>query len=94
MEVRDKLYDLTNDIDNIGLYDPEKRRKEEEELKIEYHTKLALEKGIEKGIEKGLKNGSNNEKKTIAKAMLSKNMEIPIISEITGLSENQIMMLN
>ncbi len=90
MEVRDKLYDLTNDIDNIGLYDPEKRRKEELELKIEYHTKLAREEGIEKG----LKNGSNNEKKTIAKAMLSKNMEIPIISEITGLSENQIMMLN
>ena len=86
MEVRDKLYDLTNDIDNIGLYDPEKRRKEELELKIEYHTKLALEKGIE--------NGSNNEKRTIVKAMLSKNMEIPIISEITGLSENQIMMLN
>ncbi len=26
MEVRDKLYELTNDIDNIGLYDPEKRR--------------------------------------------------------------------
>ena len=28
MEVSEKLYELTNNIDNIGLYDPEKRRKE------------------------------------------------------------------
>ena len=27
-----RLYELTDDIANIGLYDPEKRRKEEEAL--------------------------------------------------------------
>ena len=90
MEVRDKLYDLTNDIDNIGLYDPEKRRKEELELKIEYHTKLAREEGIEKGII----NGSNNEKKIIAKNLLKDGLPIDKISTYTGLSEKQIMMLN
>ena len=26
MEVADRLYELTNNIDNIGLYDSEKRR--------------------------------------------------------------------
>ena len=51
MEVADKLYELTSDIDNIGLYDPEKRRKEEEALKIEYHSNIAKEQGIEKGAE-------------------------------------------
>ena len=89
MKVRDKLYELTNDIDNIGLYDPEKRRKEEEELKIEYHTKLARKEGLEQGIEKGAK----EKERSIVKTMLSRNMEIPIISEITGLSEKQIKSL-
>ncbi len=74
MEVRDKLYELTNDIDNIGLYDPGKRRKEEEELKIEYHSKLArkegLEKGIEQGIEQGIKQGTSNEKNLSLKIFL------------------------
>ena len=81
MEVADKLYELTNNIDNIGLYDPEKRRKEEEALKIEYHSNIAKEEG------------ASNEKKSIAKSMLAKKMDIPLISELTGLSKKQITML-
>ena len=101
MEVRDKLYELTNDIDNIGLYDPEKRRKEEEELKIEYHSKLArkegLEKGIEQGIEQGIKQGSkqgtSNEKKSIAENLLNMGIPKTDIMKATGLSKEQIAIL-
>ena len=93
MEVADKLYELTDNINNIGLYDPEKRRIEEEALKIEYHSNIAREEGIEQGIEQGMKNGASNEKKSIAKAMLSKKIDIPLISEITGLSKKQISAL-
>ena len=93
MEVADKLYELTDNINNIGLYDPEKRRIEEEALKIEYHSNIAREEGIEQGIEQGIKNGASNEKKSIAKAMLSKKIDIPLISEITGLSKKQISAL-
>ena len=39
------------------------------------------------------KEGANNEKKLIAKTMLSKKMDIPLISEITGLSKKQILSL-
>ena len=85
MEVSEKLYELTNNIDNIGLYDPEKRRKEEEALKIEYHSNIAKEEGIEQG--------AKDEKKSIAKSMLAKKMDIPLISELTGLSKKQITML-
>lgn len=81
MEVADKLYELTDNIDNIGLYDPEKRRKEEEALKIEYHSNIARAQG------------ANAEKKAIAKSMLSKKMNIPLISEITGLTKKQITAL-
>ena len=86
MEVRDKLYELTNDIDNIGLYDPEKRRKEEEELKIEYHSKLARKEGLEKGIEKG----AEQRERSIAKNLLKEGIPIDKISKYTGLSEKQI----
>ncbi len=90
MEVRDKLYELTNDIDNIGLYDPEKRRKEEEELKIEYHTKLAREEGLEQGIEKG----AEQRERSIAKNLLEIGISKKDIMKATGLSEKQIAMLN
>ncbi len=89
MEVRDKLYELTNDIDNIGLYDPEKRRKEEEELKIEYHSKLAREEGIEKGI----KRGASNEKKSIAKNLLEIGISKKDVMKATGLNEKQLSLL-
>ena len=57
-----KLYELTDNIDNIGLYDPEKRRKEEEALKIEYHSNIAREQGI--------KTGTNNEKNLLQRIFL------------------------
>ncbi len=82
MEVSKRLYELADNIDNIGLYDPEKRRKEEEALKIEYFSQLAEEKGIEQG--------AKEREKSIAKSMLSKKMDIPLISELTGLSKKQI----
>ena len=85
MEVKDKLYELTNNIDNIGLYDPEKRRKEEEALKIEYFSQLAEEKGIEQG--------AKDEKKSIAKNLLNIGIPTKDIIKATGLSKSQITTL-
>ena len=85
MEVADKLYELTDNINNIGLYDPEKRRIEEEALKIEYHSNIAKEKGI--------KQGASNEKKSIAKSLLNMGISKKDIMKATGLSKKQITML-
>ena len=81
MEVSKRLYELTDNIDNIGLYDPEKRRKEEEALKIEYHSKIAEEKG------------ANNEKKSIAKNLLNIGMPIKDIMKVTGMNRKDIKLL-
>ena len=81
MEVSERLYELTNNIDNIGLYDPEKRRREEETLKIEYHSKIAEEKG------------AKDEKKSIAKNLLNMGISKKDIMKATGLSKKQITML-
>ena len=76
-----KLYELTDNIDNIGLYDPEKRREEEEALKIEYHSNIAKEQG------------DKDEKKSIAKNLLNIGIPIKDIMKVTGLSKKQITML-
>ena len=49
-------------------------------------TKEALAKGMEKGIERGMENESNE----IIKNMLSKNMDINLISEVTNKSVEEI----
>ena len=77
MKVADRLYELTNNIDNIGLYDPLKRRKEEEALKIEYHSNIAKEE----------------EAQSIAKNLLNMNLSVKDIMKATGLSKKQITML-
>ena len=61
------------------------------ELREKYilDTKDIFETGIEKGIEKGI----SNEKINIAKKLLKINMPIKQISEITGLSEEEIKKL-
>ena len=76
-----------------GLYDPEKRRKEEEALKIEYHSNIAREEGIEKGIEQGIEQGASNEKKSIAKNLLNIGIPIKDVIKATGLSRKQIKSL-
>ncbi|HIT37147.1 MAG TPA: hypothetical protein IAB59_01540 [Candidatus Onthousia faecipullorum] len=79
MEVAKKLYELTDNIDNIGLYDPEKRRREEEALKIEYHSKIAREEGIE--------DSAKEKEKSIAKNLLKIGIPIKDIIKATGLSK-------
>ena len=55
--------------------------RKEEALKIEYYSNIAKEEG------------AKDEKKSIAKSMLAKKMDIHLISELTGLSKKQITML-
>ena len=52
--------------------------------------KEGLEKGLEQGIEQGLEQGTEQSKNEIAKNMLKENMDISLISKLTGLSNEQI----
>ena len=90
MEVAKELKRLTNDAYTIGLYDEEEeRRRIENTIKITAKEQ-GLKQGVKQGIKQGIKQGASNEKKSIAKSMLAKKMDIPLISELTGLSKNQI----
>ena len=76
-------------LDDIGLYDEaEEMEKMMNSLKEEGEML-----GEKKGIKKGIKQGAKEREKSIAKSMLAKKMDIPLISDITGLSEAQIARL-
>ena len=93
MEVAKELKRLTNDAYTIGLYDEEEeRRLIENSIKITA-KKQGVKQGVKQGIKQGVRQGASNEKKIIAKSMLAKKMDIPLISELTGLSKKQITML-
>ena len=80
-EVYKKLEELSEDKDLALLYDEKEREEEKRKEELEYAKELGYTSGINKGIEKTAKN------------MLNKNMDISIISEITGLSKEEIQKL-
>ena len=45
------------------------------------------------GEKEGMEKGAKEREKSIAKSMLDKNMDIPLICELTGLSKRQITAL-
>ncbi|EKV58354.1 hypothetical protein A966_00385 [Brachyspira hampsonii 30446] len=47
-------------------------------------------KGIEEGMKKGIEQGIEKEKYSLARNMKNKNMDINLISELTGLSIEKI----
>ena len=65
----------------------------EEKLSFSGVYRDALEEGISKGISKGKTLGKNTEKRKIAKNMLSKNIDINLISEITNMPIKDIQAL-
>ena len=56
-------------------------------------VKKGIEKGIEKGVQKGVQEGMHRKAIQTAKALLNKKMDIQEISEITGLSVEEIKSL-
>lgn len=81
-KVRNKIEVLSEDEKMIGLYDAEKIAEKVRNTQI----KNAKKEGIKEGIEKG----STQRNIEIVKNMLNKNIDITLISEITGLSIKDI----
>ena len=67
-------------------------REREEGIKegIEKGIKEGKLEGLKEGIEEGIKKGKLAEQISMAKAMKNKNMDINLISEITGLSIEEV----
>jgi len=77
-----KIEEMSYDPELIGLYDKEKMDN--------FVNGINLADAEKKGLEQGFEQGSKNEKLEIAKNMLNKKMDMEIISEITGLTNDEI----
>ena len=86
-KLRKAIEDINN---NEGAW--KKYSKAEIELAIEAREarEKGLQEGREEGIKEGIKEGEKNKQIEIAKNMLLKDMDISIISELTGLSKEEI----
>ena len=80
------IEDLNEDENIIGLYDKDKM--DEWMRKIDHAE--AVKKGHKKGLEQGLEQGSKGKALEIAKNMLKENMDLSVISRLTGLDEKII----
>ncbi len=60
---------------------------------IEIGFQQGIEQGIEKGIEQGIEKGIEKEKYSLAKNMKNEDIDINIISKVTGLSIEKIKSL-
>lgn len=89
-KVVSKYMDELNKLNESTLF--RRYMTEEEDMRIIQNTRMksAEKKGLERGMEKGMKQGTYQEKISIAKNLLKKNVDIDIISESTGLSKEQI----
>ena len=48
------------------------------------------QEGLQAGMQKGMQTGMQKEKQQVALNMLKNRLDIPLISKVTGLSEDQI----
>ena len=57
---------------------------------LEQGIKEGIEQGLEQGIEQGIEQGSTKKALEIAKSMITKGMDMDLISELTGLSKENL----
>ena len=89
-DILDKVMELSNDERLVGLYNEEELQKAKEVAIKTESFENGMKAGVEEGIKQGVQQGSKQEKLEIAKKMLEKNTNIDFISEVTGLTIDEI----
>ena len=102
MEAAKRIKEATFDINTIGLYDAEERRRQEDAMYLAYREKIAtrrgyrngrkagVEHGYSQGFSQGISQGVEQERNSIINAMLSKGLSYDTIAEITNISNQDI----
>lgn len=97
MEENEEVKKTVEVLDELSLSEEERQLYEyrqkallDEIDRIDYMSKKRFREGEEQGLKQGEKNGKRQEKIEIAKNLLKKNISLEIISEATGLTEEEI----
>ena len=100
-ELRQEIFELLFETANISKFAPDEKIKYEFSMtterdirnQIRYAEKKGLEKGLEKGMEKGMEKGLEKGVEKVAREMLKMGLETQIITQATGLTEEQVRAL-
>ena len=91
--IEDKVFDRLFKEAEIATFPPEELREYEDSLKAYRDIKNSIDSARRKGHAEGLAEGHVEEKKVIARKMKSKGFSATDISEMTGLTEEEIRTL-
>lgn len=91
---KEELNKLSQDEHERWLADMREKAIRDEMAIRDYGYKEGWQNGLKDGLEQGIEQGQKNKQIEIAKRLLDKKMEISTISEITGLTIQQIEKLN
>jgi len=90
MEYKKDLEKINNDEDFVNWISSEKEAEMFERTRLLIAEERAIERGMKKGMEEGYKQGIEQKQLEIIKSMLNKKMDDVLISEITGVSIEEI----
>ena len=82
-------WNVISDIENKVIQQPEERVME----RLKSAVEIATERGIQQGMEQGRQEGMEQGMQQVILKLLKKNAEISFISEVTGLSPEEIKKL-
>lgn len=86
----DKIMELSNDENLLGLYDKEELEEEIRRSIKSEATKEGIREGMEQGIQEGIQMGIEQNKVEIAKKMLKDNIDMEMVSKYTGFSIEEL----
>ncbi|MCZ9891153.1 Rpn family recombination-promoting nuclease/putative transposase [Brachyspira hyodysenteriae] len=89
-EVQKRYNNFIKDRLMMNEYDKREAYLYGNQIMLEEERRLGLEEGIKQGIEKGIEQGEKNKAISMAKNMKDRDMDINLISELTGLSIEEI----
>lgn len=89
-EIKEDMDDLSSDEEIVAFFNSEKDRIMLQNTYIKEATREGFNNGFNNGFKDGLKDGKKQEKIEIAKNMLDKKIDVNTISEVTGLSLDEI----
>ncbi|MCZ9838634.1 Rpn family recombination-promoting nuclease/putative transposase [Brachyspira hyodysenteriae] len=89
-EVQKRYNNFIKDRLMMNEYDKRETYLYGNQIMLEEERRLGLEEGIKQGIEQGIEQGEKNKAISMAKNMKARDMDINLISELTGLSIQEI----
>ena len=89
-EVQKRYNNFIKDRLMMNEYDRREAYLYGNQIMLEEERRLGIEEGIKQGIEQGIEQGEKNKAISMAKNMKARDMDINLISELTGLSIEEI----